>query len=63
MAVDANILIVFLLTLFSLVLCLGYGVYNWNRDGEISPERAEEEAAWSREEKKIEGELSGEGDL
>ena len=62
MVTDGNVTTVLILTVLSLLLCIVYGLAKWNKEGNLSRERAEEEAAWSREEKKIEEELSGESD-
>lgn len=59
MAVDVNILMAYVLTLLSFVLCVVYGILNWNKGGEVSEEEAREEETWDKEEKLIEDELGG----
>lgn len=61
---DFSVFAAYILCILSAVLCVIYGVVNWNRgDEEISTEKAAEEARWDAEEKKIEDELSGQGGL
>ena len=59
---DLSVFAAYILCILSAVLCIVYGVVNWNRGGEdVGPEAAAEEARWDAEEKKIEEELSGRG--
>lgn len=45
---DGWVVSAYLLCVLSTVLCVGYGVLNWNRGDE--PQKAED-AAWAKEEK------------
>ena len=58
---DFNVVLVFILTLLSLILCIIYGVINWRKEGKSTEGVTDREIAWSQEERKIEDELSGEG--
>ncbi|WP_291316917.1 symporter small accessory protein [Desulfuromonas sp.] len=46
----------FALTLLSALLCIWYGVKNWNR-GHLSDDEARRKQAWAREEQKVEENL------
>jgi hypothetical protein len=48
---------VYLLCIFSTLLCVIYGLANWNKGGEIEEKEISEEAAWEKQE----GEMNGEG--
>jgi hypothetical protein len=54
---DFWIALVFILTALSSLLCVVYGVVNWNRDGEPSKQELEEEARWEKEERDIDDKL------
>ncbi len=45
---------VYLLCIFSTLLCVIYGIVNWNREGELEAVEIREEAAWEAEEDKME---------
>ncbi len=45
--------------ILSTVLCVVYGIRNWNREGEISEEELNAEKEWMKEEIEIEEEISG----
>lgn len=45
---------VYLLCIFSTLLCLIYGIVNWNREGELEAVEVREEAAWEAEEEEME---------
>lgn len=44
---------VYLLSIFSTLLCIIYGLANWNKGGEIEEKEISEEAAWEEQEKKM----------
>ncbi len=46
---------VYLLCILSTLLCIAYGLINWNKGAELEAEEAAEELAWeAKEEKKLE---------
>ncbi len=51
---DKYVSIVYLLCIASSVLCVAYGLVNWNRGEQ---EAREEDIRWAREEKHVEDEL------
>lgn len=58
---DFSVFAAYVLCILSAILCVVYGVMNWNKGGDVSPEEAVEEVRWEAEENKIDGELSGSG--
>lgn len=58
---DFSVFAAYILCILSAVLCVVYGIVNWNKGRDIGPEMAAEEARWDAEEKKIDDELSGGG--
>ncbi|MBN1893966.1 hypothetical protein JW906_05705 [bacterium] len=54
---DFWVALVYILCIASALLCLVYGVLNWNRGGEPSPLEIKEGARWKKEEQKIEDKL------
>ena len=50
---DPWILSVYLLCIFSALLCVIYGVINWNRGGEQESLEIKEEAAWEAGEEEM----------
>jgi hypothetical protein len=44
---------VYLLCIFSALLCLIYGIVNWNREGELEALEAKEEEAWEASEEEM----------
>jgi hypothetical protein len=44
---------VYLLCIFSTLLCVIYGIINWNRGGEQESQQIEEEAAWETGEEEM----------
>jgi hypothetical protein len=58
---DFSVFAAYVLCILSTILCVVYGVVNWNKGGDVSPEEAAEEARWEAEERKIDSELSGSG--
>ncbi len=50
---------VYLLCIFSTLLCIIYGLINWNKGGEDEGIEASEENAWEAEEEKMEKEELG----
>ncbi|MFB3763896.1 MAG: symporter small accessory protein [Methanotrichaceae archaeon] len=52
---DPVILAVYLLCILSTLLCIAYGLINWNKGAEAEAEEAAEELAWeAKEEKELE---------
>ena len=46
---------VYLLCILSTLLCIAYGLINWNKGAELEAEEAAEELAWeAKEEKELE---------
>ncbi|NPV00566.1 MAG: hypothetical protein HPY53_04205 [Brevinematales bacterium] len=58
---DPSIWVAYLLLIFLTLLCIVYGIVNWNKEGDISDEEAKEEKQWSKEEIELEEEVSGGG--
>ena len=54
---DFNVSLVFILTLLSAVLCVVYGLLNWNRGGLDDDKIVQEEQQWEKEEHEIEENL------
>ena len=54
---DFWVSLVFVLTILSTILCVIYGVKNWNKDGEPSAEEVAEGKQWAKEEQDIEEKL------
>ena len=50
---DPWILSVYLLCIFSALLCVFYGIVNWNRGGEQESLEIKEEAAWENGEEEM----------
>lgn len=44
---------VYLLSIFSALLCVIYGIINWNREGEQESLQIKEEAAWETGEEEM----------
>ena len=44
---------VYLLCILSALLCLVYGIINWNREGELEALEIKEEAAWEANEEEM----------
>jgi len=51
---DPVIVAVYLLCIFSTLLCVIYGIVNWNKEGELEAVEIKEEAAWETEEDEME---------
>jgi len=45
---------VYLLSVLSALLCVGYGLVNWNRGGEKEPEEIRDEVSWEKGETSME---------
>ena len=50
---DPWILGVYLLCIISALLCVVYGIVNWNREVELEASEIEEEAAWEANEEEM----------
>ena len=59
---DPSIWIAYLILIGLTLLCVVYGIINWNKEGDISDEEVKEEKQWNKEEIEIEEEVSGGGD-
>jgi hypothetical protein len=44
---------VYLLCIISALLCVIYGIVNWNREGELEASEIKEEAAWEEHEEEM----------
>ena len=44
---------VYLLCIISTLLCIIYGLMNWNKEGEAEEEEIAEEAAWEKKEEEM----------
>lgn len=54
---DFGIWSAYILCIASAVLCIAYGLYNWNRGAEAEADQIKEELAWEKEELKVEEKL------
>ncbi len=60
---DLSVILAIIFNLLSVILCIGYGFLNWNKEGDISPEEAEKEKIWDKEEEHINHELDNRGGI
>lgn len=60
---DFTVFLAYTLTILSTILCVVYGVMNWNKEGDVSDKEYEEEKNWTKEELEINEELSDGGDI
>jgi hypothetical protein len=51
-----GIWLVYILCILAALLCVGYGIVNWNK-GDETPDEVLEDKSWANEEKKIEKEF------
>jgi len=51
---DFNVSLVFILIILSSLLCVIYGIVNWNKGLELKEDEIKEEKNWAKEEKKVE---------
>jgi hypothetical protein len=54
---DPGIYLVYLLTIASTVLCVWYGIANWNKGAENEAEEISEEIKWETKEKELDQNL------
>jgi len=54
---DPGIYVVYLLTIASTILCVWYGITNWNKGGENEDQEITEEIKWEAKEKEIDENL------
>lgn len=47
----------YILCILSAVLCVVYGIYNWNKGGDNEQQQVMEEQLWEKAEKEIEAKL------
>lgn len=50
---DPGIYLAYLLTILCALLCVWYGIKNWNKGAEDEAQQLKEEAEWSKKEKKV----------
>jgi len=50
---DPKVWGVYLLCIFSTLLCVIYGIINWNKGGEMEETEIAEEAAWEEKEEEM----------
>jgi hypothetical protein len=50
---DFWVSLAFALTVGSVILCVGYGIVKWNKEGEPGKKEIAEEKRWGKEEKKM----------
>ena len=55
---DFTIFLAYFLNIALVVLCLVYGIMNWNKGGDPSEEELEKEKAWMKEESELDEEVS-----
>ena len=51
---DPWIIAAYLSSVLSALICIAYGVYNWNRGGENESQELSEEAKWEKDELSVE---------
>lgn len=56
---DPTVSSAYIALILSVILCVVYGIINWNKEGEISDDELNAEVEWMKEEVEIEKELSG----
>ena len=49
----------YILCILSMLLCVGYGIFNWNKGGEDEEKEIKEEMDWHKKEKEMEEEELG----
>lgn len=54
---DVGIWLVYLLCILSAMICIVYGIINWNKGSENEAESIKEELAWQEKEAEIEEKL------
>lgn len=54
---DFGILSAYLLCILSALVCVVYGLYNWNKGGEVESQQIQEEADWELAQEKIDANL------
>jgi hypothetical protein len=54
---DPWISLVYLLCIFSTILCLAWGIWHWNESSDVDEESAEAIARWAAEEDIVEEDL------
>ena len=54
---DGWVVTAYLFSVGSAILCIVYGIVNWNKGQEKEPEQIKEETAWEQVEQKIEEEV------
>lgn len=60
---DTSVFLAYILSIVATIVCAVYGWLRWNKDGEITDKELKKEAEWTKEELKIDDELSDGGDL
>ncbi|MFO7636380.1 MAG: hypothetical protein R6W96_03640 [Clostridia bacterium] len=54
---DGSVLLAYILSIASAVLCLVYGIANWNKGKDKEPVQIEEEIQWEKKETEIKDNL------
>jgi hypothetical protein len=52
-----GVALAYILCILSTILCIVYGIINWNKGGEDEPEQIEEEAKWEKKEEEVDAAL------
>lgn len=58
---DFSVFFAYSLVFLSTVVCIIYGIANWNKEGDVSEEENEEEKKWLKTEIEIDEEVAGGG--
>ncbi|MFA0816620.1 MAG: symporter small accessory protein [Anaerofustis sp.] len=54
---DFGIIAAYVLSILSTLLCIVYGIVNWNKGGEEDPVQMQEESQWEASQNKIDEDL------
>ncbi|HNZ71192.1 MAG TPA: hypothetical protein PKJ43_01145 [Prolixibacteraceae bacterium] len=54
---DIWIILAYVLCILSAILCVVYGIVNWNKGADLEPNELAEESDWSKNESEIEYKL------
>ncbi|MEI7904596.1 MAG: symporter small accessory protein [Candidatus Firestonebacteria bacterium] len=52
-----GVLLAYVLTILAAILCIVYGIVNWNKSGENENKEAAEEAKWEKKDSKVKSKL------
>lgn len=56
---DFSVFLAYILLLAVTLLCVAYGLKNWNKGGEVSEEEIAEEKQWIKDELELDREVGG----